>query len=128
MLILLDQNDPSPIYAQIVAEIRRALVIEALSPGDPLPSARQLAKDLRVNCNTVSQAYRELERLGVVEVHRGKGTFIAPHGADATQRAEVVRDVALRALRDARRNGIPTDDLIDGIRRFDGQTLEKEDA
>ena len=128
MLIRLDQNDPTPIYAQIVNEIRRGLVIGALSPADPLPSARQLAKELRVNSNTVNQAYRELERLGVVEVRRGKGTYVALHGTDATQRAEVVRDVALRALRDARRNGISTDDLVDGIRRFDGQTPAKEEV
>jgi GntR family transcriptional regulator len=74
MFVALDSNDPRPIYVQIVDEVRRALVVGDLAADDPLPSVRRLATDLRVNPNTVSQAYRELERDGVVEVRRGQGT------------------------------------------------------
>ena len=70
--------DPRPIYLQIMDEIRRALVLGTLKPGDPLPSIRQLASELRVNPNTVAQAYRELEREGTVYVQRGQGTFVSP--------------------------------------------------
>ena len=116
MPIRLDPKDVRPIYVQIMDEIRRSLVVGSLAPEDPLPSVRQLATELRVNPNTVSQAYRELERQGVVEARRGSGTFVVQSSVNGSQRAALARDVALRALRDAHRNGLNADDLIDAIR------------
>eukprot|EP01030_Chromulinospumella_sphaerica_P031840 gene31840-32511_t len=75
-------------------EVRRALVLGALRPEDPLPSVRQLAGDLRLNPNTVAQAYRELEREGVVYVRRGQGTFVSDLPAAAPEREAIVREVA----------------------------------
>ena len=97
-------------------EMRRALVTGILAPDDPLPSVRQLAGELRINPNTVSQAYRELERQGVVEARRGQGTYVVQARVNGAQRKAVARDVASRALRDAHRNGLDADDLIDAIR------------
>ncbi len=116
MLIAVDPNDTRPLYVQIVDEVRRALVLGTLAVDDPLPSVRQLAGDLRINPNTVSQAYRELERDGVVEVRRGQGTFIANASVNGAQRRSLARDVAARALRDAHRNGLSADDLVQAIR------------
>ncbi len=116
MLISVDANDPRPIYVQIIDEMRRALVLGTLAADDPLPSVRQLAGELRVNPNTVSQAYRELERQGVVEVRRGQGTYVVQASVNGSQRRTLARDVALRALRDAHRNGLSADDLIQAIR------------
>jgi GntR family transcriptional regulator len=116
MLIAVDPNDTRPLYVQIVDEVRRALVLGTLAVDDPLPSVRQLAGDLRINPNTVSQAYRELERDGVVEVRRGQGTFIAKASVNGAQRRSLARDVAARALRDAHRNGLSADDLVQAIR------------
>lgn len=116
MLITVDANDPRPLYVQIVDDVRRALVLGSLAVDDPLPSVRQLAGELRLNPNTVSQAYRELEREGVVEVRRGQGTFVAKASANGSQRRVLARDVAARALRDAHRNGLSVDDLIDALR------------
>ena len=78
MQLTINTADPRPIYVQIMDEVRRAIVLDTLRPEDPLPSVRQLAGDLRVNPNTVAQAYRELERSGTVYVRRGQGTFVAP--------------------------------------------------
>ena len=116
MLISVDANDPRPIYIQIIDEMRRALVVGTLAPDDPLPSVRQLAAVLRVNPNTVSQAYRELERHGVVEVRRGQGTYVVQASVNGAQRRALARDVALRSLRDAHRNGLDADELIQAIR------------
>ncbi|MEO8337688.1 MAG: GntR family transcriptional regulator, partial [bacterium] len=66
--------------------------------------------------NTVSQAYRELERQGVVEARRGSGTFVVQSSVNGSQRVALTRDVAVRALRDAHRNGLSADELIDAIR------------
>jgi GntR family transcriptional regulator len=116
MPIRLDPTDQRPIYVQIMDEVRRSLVVGSLAPDDPLPSVRQLASELRVNPNTVSQAYRELERQGVVEARRGSGTFVVQASVNGNQRASLARDVASRALRDAHRNGLSADELIDAIR------------
>jgi GntR family transcriptional regulator len=116
MLISVDANDPRPLYVQIVDDVRRALVLGNLAVDDALPSVRQLAGELRINPNTVSQAYRELEREGVVEVRRGQGTFVVKASMNGTQRRALAREVAARALRDAHRNGLGAEELIQAIR------------
>lgn len=115
MLIRLDVADERPLYQQIVDEVRRALVLGTLSPEDPLPSVRALAAELRVNPNTVQQAYRELERAGIIYTRRGQGTFVASPGGG--ERELLLRDVADRALKDARRYGIEPDELAEAILR-----------
>src|SRR5688572_12087904 len=78
MLINLDPNDGRPLYLQIMDDVRRAIVVGSLRAEDPLPSVRELAAELVVNPRTVSQAYQELEREGVIYVRRGQGTFVSP--------------------------------------------------
>jgi GntR family transcriptional regulator len=126
MLISLDPQDTRPIYIQIVDEVRRARVLGTLAPDGPLPSVRDLAVKLRVNPNTVSQAYRELERQGMVYVRRGQGTYASPGQTDGTERRTLADGVAQRALHDARRNGLGVDELIDAIRNYDRQRKHEE--
>ncbi len=116
MLISVDANDARPLYVQIVDDVRRALVLGRIGVDEALPSVRELASDLRINPNTVSQAYRELEREGVVEVRRGQGTFIVKATVNGTQRRALVRAVVERAMRDAQRCGLSADELIEAIR------------
>lgn len=116
MLINLDLSDERPIYQQIVDEVRRALVLGTLAPEDPLPSVRALAAELRVNPNTVQQAYRELERAGIIYSRRGQGTFAAPPTGGG-ERELIIGDVAARALKDARRYGIEPHELAEAILR-----------
>jgi len=126
MLISLDPQDTRPIYIQIVDEVRRALVLGTLGPDDPLPSVRDLAVKLRINPNTVSQAYRDLERQGMVYVRRGQGTYASPGQTDGAERRTLAEGVARRALHDARRNGLAVDELIDAIRNYDNQRQNEE--
>lgn len=86
MLFAVEPSSPVPIYLQIVNQVRAAVAGGDLRPGDALPSVRQLALDLRVNPNTVAQAYRELDREGITYGQRGQGTFVAE--MDAARRAE----------------------------------------
>lgn len=116
MHIAINTTDARPIYVQIMDEVRRALVLGALRPEDPLPSVRQLAGDLRLNPNTVAQAYRELQREGLIYVRRGQGAFVADRPAAAPDRDLLVREVAARALLDAHRHGLSAEDLIAAIR------------
>ncbi len=118
MLITIDETDPRPIYQQIVDEVRRALVVGTLAAEDPLPSVRQLAAELQVNPNTVQQAYRELEREGLVYVRRGQGTYVVEmqDGGTARERSALATSVAQRALREAYRHGLGAEELIKAIR------------
>jgi GntR family transcriptional regulator len=126
MLIRVDPTDPRPIYVQIMDEVRRALVLGTLQPDDPLPSVRQLAVELRVNPNTVAQAYRELERQGVVHVRRGQGTYASDATRNGADRHVLAREVAARALRDAHRNGLDAEELIEAIRAANTQPQSEE--
>ncbi|WP_428156519.1 GntR family transcriptional regulator [Brevundimonas sp.] len=116
MPFVINPSDTRPIYVQIMDEIRRAIVVGTFAPGDPLPSVRQLAGELRVNPNTVSQAYREMERDGLVYVQRGQGTFVGSERPLDVDRRALRTDVARRALLDANRHGLALEEFIDAIR------------
>jgi GntR family transcriptional regulator len=128
LILAIDDADPRPIYQQIVDEVRRGMVLGTLAAHDPLPSVRQLAAELSVNPNTVQQAYRELEHLGLAYVRRGQGTYVAAlrgNGA-ARERSSVAASVAQRALREAHRHGLGAEDLIEAIRRAANGTRSQD--
>lgn len=76
-----DTTSAVPIYAQLVAGVKRAIAGGVLRPGDALPSLRELAGQLRVNPLTVSKAYRELEAEGVITTEHGRGSFVSARAA-----------------------------------------------
>ena len=118
MLISIDPNDDRPIYLQIVDEVRRGIVIGTASAETPLPSVRQLAAELRINPNTVGQAYRELERQGLAYARRGQGTFVSPRATESAddERSQLARTLARRIMAQAHRNGLSIDELMTALR------------
>lgn len=66
-----------PVWKQIEDGIRRLVAMGALRAGGPVPSVRELARDLRVNPMTVSKAYQRLSEAGLLEVRRGEGTYVS---------------------------------------------------
>jgi GntR family transcriptional regulator len=76
MLIQLNFKSGKPVYLQMVDQVKAAAASGALRPGEPLPSIRPLAEQLRVNRNTVAKAYTELEGQGVIETIAGRGCFL----------------------------------------------------
>ena len=82
MIITIDLTNPKATYLQIVEAIRRAIATGALKPGDRLPTIREVAVQARVNRNTVSRAYLELEHQGLVRSRQGSGSYQGtPKGA-----------------------------------------------
>lgn len=73
----LEPGSGMPAYAQLVLQVRRAVLRGALRPGDRLPPARQVVADLAINPNTVLKAYAQLEKEGIAYSRAGLGTFIA---------------------------------------------------
>ena len=66
-----------PVYLQLEQQIKHAIASGVLCAGDPLPSTRRTAADLRINPNTVARAFQNLEREGVIRTVPGGGTFVA---------------------------------------------------
>ncbi|NFI51822.1 GntR family transcriptional regulator [Clostridium botulinum] len=75
-MIKVDPRSSTPIYEQVELRIKELILKGALNEGEKLPSVRELSSILTINPNTISKAYRELEREGIIETLRGKGTFI----------------------------------------------------
>ncbi|TQV89658.1 GntR family transcriptional regulator [Aliikangiella coralliicola] len=78
MEITIDIDDPVPLFAQLIEQIKKAVLSDKIGPGDALPSIRQLANDLELNSKTVAKAYRLLERDSVIQTKGYRGTFIHP--------------------------------------------------
>jgi len=69
--------DPTrPIYLQIMEEIKKRTVRGQYKPGIQLPSVREMAKEMKVNPNTIARVYMELERDGFIVTRRGQGSFV----------------------------------------------------
>ncbi|MBE3572187.1 MAG: GntR family transcriptional regulator [Moorella humiferrea] len=106
-------------YQQIINEIRRLILTGELSPGDPLPSIRELAQQLTTSVITTRRAYLELEREGLLTTRQGVGTFVARVDRETARAAarKIAAGLLNRALEEARRLGL-TDEEISAI--FDG--------
>ena len=76
-MIRLDLKRDTPIYEQIVEQVKYHVVKGNIKPGMGIPSVRKLALELNITPGTVAKAYQELERQGIVETIRGKGVYIA---------------------------------------------------
>jgi GntR family transcriptional regulator len=87
MQLHIDFKSGTPVYLQLVDQIRHAAASGGLRTGEPLPGIRPLAEELRVNRNTVAKAYAELEGQGVIETIPGKGCFIKEVGSLLTKTA-----------------------------------------
>src|SRR6266446_3451819 len=85
MLLQIDFKSGKPVYLQLVDQIRYAAASGGLRSGEPLPSIRPLAEELRVNRNTIAKAYAELESQGVIETIPGKGFFLRQNNSPFTQ-------------------------------------------
>ena len=86
------RSNPSsglPVYLQLIEQVKHAVDVGSLRPGDQLPTIRRVAEDLVINPNTVAKAYRDLEHEGVIELRHGAGAFVAPTGSQ--RRVEKVK-------------------------------------
>ena len=101
----IDPSSGTPIYRQLVDQVRQAVASGVLRAGDRLPSVRDLAVELAVNPNTIAKAYQELEREGVIETPRGKGSFIADrdHTVSESERVRQFAEAVDRLVADAYR-------------------------
>ena len=119
--IHLDFRSGTPIYTQIVEQVKQQVLGGELNPGDQLPTVRALALELRVNFNTVARAYRLLDEAGIISTQQGRGTYILD--VPPPERTDKLRQQALHALtrdylHEALRLGCSPDEI--------SQTLEEQ--
>ncbi len=108
-----DTRSGVPIYVQIVDQVRHAVEVGSLEPGDKLPTVRALAKEQTVAPNTIVKAYNELQRSGLIESRPGVGTVVSQGVGDVAreQRVEALRERLVVLVRDAVGLGLTEDDL-----------------
>src|SRR5512143_2605312 len=96
--IRVDPTLPAPIWSQIEESVRYLVASSALRPGEAVPSVRDLAREQRVNPNTVAKAYQRLVEAGILETRRGEGTFVAerPPAMPAAEKARILEEGATR--------------------------------
>jgi GntR family transcriptional regulator len=99
MLFQLNFRSGKAVYLQLVDQVRVAAASGAIRAGEPLPSIRPLAEQLRVNRNTVAKAYTELESQGIIETVAGKGCFVRANSSPFKK--EVRRKLLAETLDDA---------------------------
>ena len=85
MIFQVDFQTGKPVYLQLADQIRYAAASGRLRPGEPLPSLRPLAEELRINRNTIAKAYAELESQGIIETVPGKGFFLKQKNSPFTE-------------------------------------------
>ena len=107
-----------PIYVQLREQILRQLGAGLLSPGDQMPTMREVAVTLKVDLNTVRHAYDELERAGAITLVRGRGSFVAkpPPAMGARAQQTEADNLAKQILATAATMGIDPIAVADRIR------------
>ena len=114
MLLRVDHSSPRSLADQLEAQVRTAVAEGALSAGDRLPPARELAESLDINMHTVLRAYAALRDDGLIQMRRGRGAWVAESAGPGLVRVTALVD---QLVAEARRSGIGSADLIRLIER-----------
>ena len=114
------QDNGIPIYVQLRDQLSALVGRGALSPGERLPTMRQVAVALRIDLNTVQRAYAELEREGILTLVRGRGTFVS-QVPPATSRKADAEALAAKVAAQGQALGIGLGELIDALKTLKGR-------
>ncbi len=112
----LNRDRGNPVYLQIQAQLERRIASGTLAAGDALPSVRALAKQLRVNPNTVVRAYRELEFSGLVETRHGEGTFVTQDAGEQMQPEVLLAERAAQLVNEAKELGLTKEQALSAVK------------
>lgn len=113
MRIIINHSSMTPIYEQIVEQVKTLIRNEKLKENDNLPSVRSLAKELKISALTVKKAYDNLESEGFTVTVHGKGTYVAATNSELLleeQKKELEADLE-QAIQKGRRYSIRDEDI-----------------
>jgi GntR family transcriptional regulator len=127
MLFRIQPNNGIPIYDQVVRQVKFGVAAGAIVPGELVPSVREMAKQLAINPNTVSRAYRQLQDDEVLEKVRGTGLQVAQDAKKLCriERKDLVCERIRHAIAEARRSGL-SDDEVTQIFNGELKSLKRE--
>lgn len=111
----IDLQSRTPIYEQLYKRVVELTVKKQLRPNDKLPSVRELAKELGVNPNTVSKAFQNLERDGIIYSLAGRGSFISDKNGDIIK--QNAADSFKTAAKEAMTAGLSSDEMTDIVNK-----------
>lgn len=113
MRVLIANSSPDPIYEQISKQIKSQIISGDLQAGDPLPSIRNLAKELQISVITTKKAYETLEKEGFLDSVTGRGTFVALQNKEILKekKMKIVEDKISEAISDAKLLGISLEEI-----------------
>jgi len=116
---ILDPKAGIPFYRQIIDQIKFGIASGSLQAGEQLPTVRALAVELKVNLNTVSKAYKELEIQSILETQQGTGTFIGRTDVKIPEKERVRRlqSICNEFTSIAFSYGFSTDDIINELQK-----------
>ena len=120
----LDPKSGVPFYRQIIEQIRYGIATGSLKVGEQLPTVRSLAVQLKVNLNTVTKAYKELEIQNILETQQGTGTFIGNVSVNIPEkeRSNKLKGICTEFMNIASSYGFSVDDLMSElVRRKEGK-------
>jgi GntR family transcriptional regulator len=128
MFLELNFNSGKATYLQIVDQVRMSAASGALRAGEALPGIRTLAEQLRINRNTVSKAYGELERQGVVEHRPGRGCFVREQSSPlkSSVKKEMVKEVIDAAIVQAHQLQVSREDFLEAVEERLGEFQLRE--
>ncbi|GAA3927766.1 GntR family transcriptional regulator [Actinoplanes auranticolor] len=113
VIFRIDRRTGTAVYAQLMHQVRQAVRMGRLAPGDQLPTAREVAERTGINPNTVLKAYRELEVAGLVEARQGSGTYVRAHLKPLPDNLEALRHELAAWAERARAAGLDVSDMQD---------------
>lgn len=118
MRIQLNFKSGTPVYLQLIEQVKAAAASGALQAGEALPSIRPLAEELRINRNTVAKAYAELENQGIVETIAGKGCFLANNHSPLKKevRRKILTEYVDSAIVQAHHLQVNEEDFVELVR------------
>lgn len=114
-MLKVDPRSSTPIYEQIELGIKELILKGALQGGDKIPSVREMAGLLTINPNTISKAYGELERDGIIETLRGKGTFVVDNFKSKVDENKMqhISEELKKIILEASYNGMNKDSFVE---------------
>ncbi len=117
MDIIISNSGDTPIYDQITRQMKGLILRGELQEGEPLPSMRLLARELRISVITTKRAYEELEREGFITTVPGKGCFVAPRNLELAREESLRRmeEHLGRAVEAARLGGITLSEMTESL-------------
>lgn len=111
-MFFINPKNKTPIYEQLVQQLRHQIATGLLMPSEPIPSVRQLSIELGVNPNTIQKAYRQMEQEGLIYTVSGKGSFVTDETERLIQKQRTDQlNVLTQNMQRAREIGIMLEDI-----------------